>query len=443
MVPFDDILIVNYKLLTNLKVSLQDRLSHFLCTDCWKTVKSFLEFRTKCFISETLMSNAVYQCIKDDPETDITTNQNGSSLKSDVFELKEESDDKYESTKKDNRNQLEQIMNSIPKFYSTKDISSEETKCRLKMKSRKCKMMKPLVQIDNNKGVVKMPCGICKKSYLEQKELFQHLESHKNDNLCEVCEETFCDWPEILSHRKMHYNGVRLELKCNQCQRSYETPKKLQKHIWRLHSCKVLICNHCSISFNNKQKLKLHLLTHTVNKAYLCDVCGYSCKNNDRLKDHQIRLHAEKKFPCKNCKRVFQNQQKHDEHICTQEKKLCPICGTKINIATSMSRHLETHGEEKRHKCDRCPATYKTKTALQVHKDRHDGIRTKHCEYCPAKFYSATVLQKHRRIHTGERPYVCKICQKSFTGNSNLKKHMKVHEYLINKRIKPEDSSSI
>ncbi|CAH2076184.1 unnamed protein product, partial [Iphiclides podalirius] len=470
MVPFDEMFIVNYKLLTNLEVSLQDRLSHYLCTDCWQTIKCFMDFRTKCIISESFMSNAVCQDIKDESEVYIV-NQNGSSVQSDALkhEFNEDYDDfsDNESIQENNRIQIGQKLNSIPKYSPAK-----ATKCRLKMKSRKSKR-KTLVKFDINKGVVKMPCGICKKFYWKEKELFKHLECHKRDTVCEVCQENFCDWPEILSHRlkhipenqrrchlcskyflshmtmefhyrQTHYDGGRLKLKCSQCQRCYETPKKLQKHIWSVHSSKVLICDYCSKSFNNKQKLKIHILSHTGYKAYVCDFCGYSCKSSSGLKDHKIRIHAEKKVYCKICKRVFQNQQKHDKHICTQENKLCPICGKEINRSSRMSRHLETHGEEKRHKCDRCPATYKTKTALQVHKDRHDGVRTKHCEYCPAKFYSATVLLKHRRIHTGERPYVCKICQRSFTGNSNLKVHMKTHgEYLINKRIKCEDGSSI
>lgn len=44
-----------------IQVSLQDRLSHFLCTNCWQLVQNFMDFRSKCISSEAFLSNAILQ----------------------------------------------------------------------------------------------------------------------------------------------------------------------------------------------------------------------------------------------------------------------------------------------------------------------------------------------------------------------------------------------
>lgn len=75
--------------------------------------------------------------------------------------------------------------------------------------------------------------GICNKYYWKQKDLFQHLECHKNDRLCDLCQENFCDWPEILSHRLKHVPENQRH--CHLCSKYCISHIILEHHYRHMH----------------------------------------------------------------------------------------------------------------------------------------------------------------------------------------------------------------
>ncbi|KPJ11999.1 Zinc finger protein 184 [Papilio machaon] len=477
------------------------------CRACLETNKEMRTFDEPFAIQYNLLTEL--EIVKDEPDSTITTeNCLYSEVKS---ELKEESMDSAAFNNIYNNDNFETSEKFELPLFSISNVTSEATKTKrilkknkikqsvkfeneerkqLNKKKNKVKMKKPLKNEEEMKLTTKMKeakikrklkekqraaelnlkklCGICKASFEDSKELFDHLEGHKKDKMCQLCHETFTEWPEILGHRfrhtpdsqrrchlcnksctshvymehhyrKMHYDGS-VRLKCNQCDRTYDTPRNLRKHKSSVHSDKQFICDDCGETFNTKGKIKTHVLRHTTAKPHVCKFCGYSTKYVSSLRDHKLRKHTALKVYCKGCGTVFSCQEKLDKHVCKQKSRVCPICGLKMHKSERIYSHLKTHEKEKPYKCELCGNTYMSKVALKAHLDKHNGNRTKQCEYCPATFYYGSALIKHRRIHTGERPYVCKTCGKSFTSNSNLKVHRQIHgEYLINKMVKTED----
>ncbi|KPI96794.1 Zinc finger protein 184 [Papilio xuthus] len=488
MRTLDEPFAVQYNLLTELKICVGDKMSQLICCNCWETI------------------------VKDDPDSTINENCLNSEVKS---EPKEESMDSSAFNNIYDSNNFESSKTfEIPLFaisnVTSQDVANDsktvlmrkikqpfniENGVKIKRLSKKKNKVKiPLENEEEIKQAIKNEevkikrkikdklraqelklkklCGLCKASFEDNKELFDHLECHKIDKMCKLCHEIFTEWPEILGHRfrhtpdsqkrchmcnkycinhvhmehhyrKMHYDGS-VKLKCNQCDRTYDTPRNLRKHKSNVHSDKQFICDDCGETFNTKCKIKIHVLRHTTIKRHVCKLCGYSTKYVSGLREHNLRKHTALKVYCTGCGAVFSCQEKLDKHICKQKSRVCPICGIKMNKSSMIYRHLKTHDEEKPYKCEVCGNTYMNKVSLQMHLDKHNGNRTKQCQYCPAKFFYGSALNKHRRIHTGERPYVCQTCGRSFTSNFNLKVHRRVHgEYLINKKVKPEDITNV
>ncbi|KAJ0175680.1 hypothetical protein K1T71_008839 [Dendrolimus kikuchii] len=481
MIPIDESFIEMYNTLTSLNVKMSDELPQYTCEKCVRDVKTFMEFREKSISSETALRRIL---IGFKPESNILNEENKyneladntsmilkKEIKNEIYD-DELLDDAFDDTLIDCKEDILLGLDTL------QDVKPERRPKRIRIKRKK------KLKINNNSTLLwnvqadikqeeseKLFCGLCKAAFEDVLELNEHLEKHIKDTQCAICNEITFTWAELLSHRlnhvpvkqkrchlcykrfstcnylQFHYMkehfGEKSSLTCSFCFSSYDSPRKLRKHIWAMHSDKKYICDYCSKCFSVRANLRSHIISHMKRKNYVCDLCGVSFNYLSGLKDHTIRKHVSSKVYCRSCKRPFSSQDDHDRHKCANIKNvLCPTCG-KYYTTSQIKRHLITHTNITTYKCNRCPATYKSRSGLKVHLDKHDGNKTQQCQFCAAKFYSGSTLIKHRRIHTGEKPYVCKICSKAFTGNHNLKVHMKVHgEYLVNKRDKTSETDT-
>ncbi|XP_022818092.1 zinc finger protein 883-like isoform X1 [Spodoptera litura] len=503
MFPLDESFVLNYNLLTNLKITLSDEKPQYSCIPCLDNVKCYIVFREKCIKTETILEEMVNEVKKEDEKSkqEIITKEKleieiEGRLEMDdkppvygdedvdenmVYvikeEIKEESDYKLDDydviysdsdTYVDINNVLNKKEKVIKKHLNKKDKRNNKQVSTLNKVNTKKK--KRVTEVEPDQWY----CGICPKVFDSKTEMYQHIDSHKTERQCGLCKVLVNSLSQLYAHRlkhvpsaqykchicnktyksdvylEFHYRNVHIEeddkrLTCGICHLIFGSPKRLCYHMSGVHpkTESNYICDVCSKGFQNKTALKSHIRSHGLTKWYTCNLCDFSCKQSSGIVDHKKRKHNPQKVICKNCKKIFHNQKEYDEHKCKHIMgSLCPICG--IQIKCRLNRHLLSHSDEFKYKCHRCPAKYKSRTALVAHLDRHDGNRTKQCEYCPAKFYCAAVLQKHRRIHTGEKPYVCEECNKGFTGKHNLKVHMKVHgKNLVVKRINTENDVTI
>ncbi|CAH0714347.1 unnamed protein product, partial [Brenthis ino] len=407
------------------------------CKQSYTTPQELQEHKARCHGEESLICNC---CSK------IFTNEK--QLKQHV-------------TKHTERKTVEDVIEN-----SSKNIGNLETNHKVsneqKEKDLNAKKSKNIKKMET-----RLLCGLCENIYESLDSLLEHLDSHKknSDNTCRVCAQTFTNWTQLFSHRlqhlptkqkachicfkgfrshvylehhynKIHCNNEKAMVNCLTCNKSYNTPIKLRKHVWRSHSNKTFICDFCSRTYCQKDQLRKHIKGHMGRESLECDQCDYSTKYITNLKEHKIRKHTPKRVYCKVCSRVFSDQLKLDAHKCNVRSLICSTCGKTFKGNKQLTRHMASHESVGRFQCARCPARYRSRSALRAHRDRHDGVRARRCPHCPAAFYSFSVLTKHKRTHTGIKPYVCKICQKAFTGNNNLKVHMRVHgEYLITKRV--------
>ncbi|CAH0407023.1 unnamed protein product [Chilo suppressalis] len=495
LIDFDESLLRNYNLITNLNVNLYDGLPQSFCHSCSQAITFFIDFKEKCIESEIYLREAIEKTKVE--ETVIQPISEQTLIK---FELKTE-EDVFDNFANDTETYIEFISNNENDYLNmdekqegiqentdeslpeTKEKMRKLAKSLIKLKQKKAEIrytrskkylgnkiyMRKPTDIPENKS---LHCGICKKKFDEPDSLSFHLDSHKTDKQCGICDKVAQSWPQLFGHRlqhlpqgqkkchlckrrtvspfylefhylNFHNDGQDKTLKCPECGGAYMTPRKLRKHISACHSELRYVCDHCSKAFRAKSVLAKHMSCHSTVKTFKCESCEFACKSNFGLQTHKMHKHTPTKVTCQNCLRTFVNQEKCDKHKCQLKIVICPICGIQLGHNNKLTRHMDTHKAVGQYKCEICPSVYKTSGGLKTHMNRHKGIRDKKCEYCPAKFYYASVLTKHRRIHTGEKPYVCKICSRSFTGNHNLKVHMRIHgEFIINKKDKTADQSN-
>ena len=144
---------------------------------------------------------------------------------------------------------------------------------------------------------------------------------NKHRNLkCSECDKSF-DKPR--SHQKHMYLHKKAKHCCIMCGKGFAFPSQLTAHMPVYSGSREHKCNHpkCDKSFTYFGDLKKHLKTHT-KKWWWCEVAGCRYKNRDErnLKSHSISHMAKKGFKCKYCNTLFQWSMQLIHHY---EKKSC------------------------------------------------------------------------------------------------------------------------
>ncbi|XP_041988731.1 zinc finger protein 845-like isoform X2 [Aricia agestis] len=432
----DEFNVKSFNLITNLNIHSGDGMPQQLCAKCTKDLKVCIAFREKCISSNSVLSQVVFhKKLKPDEikEEDLESNIDAQNvLKTEILIVKTEESSKVE-------------------FLKEESLSSED-------------------QFDDS---FQTYVGLCLE-YLDEDSLFEHVSSHEQSNYCQICSKHFASWPKLLVHRaehltgqtfachiclkrfrltlslQNHYNVKHLNntlnlLQCSDCDKVYDSVKKLQKHIWAYHGSKTFKCDKCSLEFPHKQLYNYHRQRKHAERTMLyCDQCDYKNVFSRNLKLHALRMHTAGRVSCASCGAALADGAALARHRCTpRPHNVCPVCGKILTRNSRLANHLKTHTEERSYKCDRCPAAYKTRAALRVHAARHDGIRRYTCDTCPQAFHNQSSLIRHRRLHTGEKRFVCTICAKAFTEGYNLKVHMRVHNKHFKKNPETERSGGI
>ena len=144
-------------------------------------------------------------------------------------------------------------------------------------------------------------CGICNKIFLSLKRLNEHKLCHSKPFKCSICNKAFGKKWNLKVHKKIHLknkNNEDIMKRCKFCDKSFNDPSSLKKHIRRIHcnesglGIKPFRCRKCMKEFKRKDSLQKHWQSHESRenrKLFKCDLCDHTFVfNHNRLKHQKI-----------------------------------------------------------------------------------------------------------------------------------------------------------
>ena len=165
------------------------------------------------------------------------------------------------------------------------------------------------------------------------------------------------------------------------------------------------ICPYCQKSFQSPSKLELHIKSHTKTKPFGCEFCTQTFSRNGSLKRHINGVH---------------NGEKHQCHLCTQT----------FSRNSNLKSHINgVHLGEKHHQCHLCTQTFSRNGDLKRHINVvHNGEKHQ-CHLCTKTFSDKSALKRHiNGVHVEEKKHKCPVCNKSFHRRDYVTRHIKTHD---------------
>ena len=158
--------------------------------------------------------------------------------------------------------------------------------------------------------------------------------------------------------------------KCSECDKHTNTLRELNAHYIANH-CKVK-CDICDKSFNTPGALRKHRYTHIEEKSqYRCRTCSKIFPFESQLKSHR-HVHR-----------------RNRNYICASAN-----CGKSFKHPGDLAAHAKSHGEQ--HKCAHCNYSHSDIRNLKSHLRIHSRNAPFTCKLCEAKFVHSNQLVRHR-----------------------------------------------
>ena len=130
----------------------------------------------------------------------------------------------------------------------------------------------------------RVKCDICDKSFNTPGALRKHRYTHveeKSQYRCRTCSKIFPFESQLKSHRNVHRRNRNYICASANCGKSFKHPGDLAAHA-KSHG-EQHKCAHCNYSHSDIRNLKSHLRTHTRNAPFTCKLCDARFVHSNQL----------------------------------------------------------------------------------------------------------------------------------------------------------------
>ncbi|XP_067641594.1 zinc finger protein 391-like [Eurosta solidaginis] len=465
-----------------------DKFPKFVCSKCYKKLRSFSEFRAKSLNSHGILASIAAQlnCCGNQKGRD-SNQESDKPLKNSAtvsavsvlpeFSVKGAKND-YETIFCGNIEPKEEheinVINIAPSYFHENSPDSDDTDSvdRLEVDNKDANTQNeddrlPNLSVSihtpnsedesNGAGLDEKPKKVLvKRTRKIKSEKLRHenaTESNKQKQMiknvgdggpryqCDQCPRRCVTKENYEAHLRTH-QGLKPFL-CKECGRSYNRADHWREHVREIHAtakqefkCSIEGCDKVfsrESSYRAHYRIKHKPYINREPQHYVCEDCGNRYKNITTFKEHRYK-HApieEYPFGCDECGKKFRSKRRLQEHQWRHtgiKNFVCPHCGMKKATKNELRTHINYHTKERQWPCTKCTSVFNSSANLGMH-DRvvHKGIRRFACRYCDLSFGKPDTLKHHEMRHTGEKPHGCEICGKRFIQVVALRTHMKVH----------------
>ena len=180
-------------------------------------------------------------------------------------------------------------------------------------------------------GVKSLDCSECGKLFRRKDQLDRHIKSiHSSDVFkCEDCGKHFNRSDNFDRHKKGLYKN------CNLCGKRLCSLKSMSRHFAVEHG--LYECGDCGQTFNKICHLNEHSMYETK-----CDICEQSFCTKKKMLAHKKVNHAAEKFQCKKCEKEFSKKWLLMRHSRDAVESSCDECGQMFCNPRQLITHKNT-----------------------------------------------------------------------------------------------------
>lgn len=334
-------------------VTMDDKLTKFVCSECLNMLESF-----HCFaIMASQSQRDLIQASKDETSKKATTNGllHAYLTKETVNKDHDYATSEKNSKKKRIRKFKEKNISSIPNQNNNNNINNNNNNNNNEL----------LIDASDSNTHETLEIVVDPSLYLESScESLQDDHNHSQPP-CLMCDFNFTS----ISPNSIDgdHNETNNNEKC-----SHDDTNNDNDDNGKDYSCPI-----CGKKNFTPVNLKLHLRIHRPKGKHECDICKRIFKSNANLAQHKI-YHNRVQFQCEICQRVYPTQ-------------------------STLKAHAITHSDLRPHQCQLCEKSFKRNQDLKFHMNQHTGARPYKCIYCPKAFASSGNCFSHRkRMHPDE-----------------------------------------
>lgn len=263
--------------------------------------------------------------------------------------------------------------------------------------------------------VTNLQCKLCEINIKDIDELVSHIvnihdetgiedisscvipfELNETQKSCIICHSQFDDIHLLVMHVVRQH--VKQNFMCQICGQRFATRFRLARHIKSIHTLHK--CVDCNKKFDTHKKLEIHQQLHGKIRVFSCNLCSFSFTNRYQLKVHMGREHNVEKY-------IFK----------------CEFCSYICVTKGTMTLHIKLKHGSNSYQCDECDYKANLKWLITLHKNKHLGKKEYQCSLCGKTFARSSNLSAHMKIHTGNVGRVCRWCKHGFTDLDSLKEH--------------------
>ena len=272
-------------------------------------------------------------------------------------------------------------------------------------------------------------CGLCKRYFVNYRNLEDHLKNH--DNMKYRCIHGCSFLYEEFSPLKYHCRDTHKIVITVKDIPTYTIPPQ------GATSDEPTSCSLCKRQFHKPKKCVRHMKKHH-KMTFKCEYCKWLYEEFKSLQLHYKRRHKEDISPAEETKYRIENDRQNLSTTVKLSVKSCTLCYRKFHIEEKCAEHMRNHAKMV-FKCQECGWMYEDFEALRGHYQRRHDLSIAVTDEQQYKIDPSEIeAETDKKEFDGEQKmdgcipqFPCRECGRQFRSEKRLSHHLEIHHLMI------------